>query len=112
MLTPCLACGTYVRSSGTCPHCAAVVGAPSPRRARSAAAALLGLALAGCPADNDTFAQAMYGDIPTDTGVDADEDGWTVEAGDCDDGDATIHPDATETAGDGIDSNCDDSDDT
>jgi hypothetical protein len=49
-----------------------------------------------------------------DTGLyeDADEDGWTRADGDCNDDDATIHPDAIETAGDSVDSNCDGADDT
>ena len=41
-----------------------------------------------------------------------DEDGYTETAGDCDDTDAAIHPNAEETAGDGVDSNCDGADDT
>lgn len=50
--------------------------------------------------------------VETGNREDADGDGWTVAAGDCDDDDETIHPDATETPGDEIDSNCDDADDT
>ena len=43
--------------------------------------------------------------------VDADNDGWDEES-DCDDDDASIHPEAEETPGDGVDSNCDGDDDT
>ena len=39
---------------------------------------------------------------------DLDEDGYSAEDGDCDDGDASVHPGATETCN-GIDDNCDDS---
>lgn len=57
---------------------------------------------------------AIYGTEVTDdtSTADVDEDGWTVAAGDCDDANAAIHPDAEETAGDGVDSNCNDADDT
>ncbi len=34
-------------------------------------------------------------------------DGWTAAGGDCDDGDATVHPDAEEACGDGVDNDCD-----
>jgi hypothetical protein len=40
-------------------------------------------------------------------GVDADSDGWTVEAGDCDDTDATVNPGADEIWYDGLDQDCD-----
>ncbi len=61
--------------------------------------------------DTDTDADT---DADTDTDTDADTDledadgdGFTVEEGDCDDGDATIHPDATEICENGVDDNCD-----
>ncbi len=41
---------------------------------------------------------------------DADNDGFSPCDGDCDDDDDDVHPDAVETPGDGVDSNCDGSD--
>ncbi|MEZ4236595.1 MAG: FG-GAP-like repeat-containing protein [Myxococcota bacterium] len=57
-------------------------------------------------------------DLPPDTGsteppwyeLDADRDGWSPIAGDCDDEDAAISPDAEDVPGDGIDSDCDGTD--
>ncbi len=48
-----------------------------------------------------------------DTGgpVDDDGDGFTVEDGDCDDADASIHPGAEDTWYDGVDTNCDEASD-
>jgi hypothetical protein len=43
-------------------------------------------------------------------GDDVDGDGVTVGGGDCDDGDALIHPGAIDTVGDRVDQNCDDLD--
>ena len=39
--------------------------------------------------------------------TDADEDGWTVQAGDCDDSNPTVHPEAPELWLDGLDNDCD-----
>jgi hypothetical protein len=110
LLHACPTCGCHVRIAdpGGCPHC----GAARPTSSalpRAAAAVLMGLALAGCDGPS-TDAVALYGDVVTST--DDDGDGWALQDGDCDDGDETINPDATETAGDGIDSNCDGEDDT
>ena len=46
-------------------------------------------------------------DTGTPAGTDEDGDGITLEAGDCDDADATIYPGAAEVWGDGIDQDCD-----
>ena len=40
---------------------------------------------------------------------DVDQDGYTVEDGDCDDFNRTVNPTARERTGDGLDSNCDES---
>jgi len=48
----------------------------------------------------------VYGD-PDDSLVDCDQpDGYVDNDSDCNDQDETINPDATETVGDSIDSNC------
>ena len=53
--------------------------------------------------DDDTHADDDDFMVETD----ADGDGWSVDAGDCDDSDPTIHPTAEEIPFDGIDQNCD-----
>jgi hypothetical protein len=42
-----------------------------------------------------------------DEGTDEDGDGWTVEAGDCDDSDIMVNPARDEDRGDGKDNDCD-----
>ena len=79
--------------------------------------ALLGLTACG-DEDKDTSGDtamvpdsgdmALYG-VPF---TDNDNDGWAQEDGDCDDDNADVNPDAEETPGDGVDSNCDGEDDT
>ena len=106
MLSACAGCGA-LRRPGPCPHCGVE---HSLRRAATTAAVVLGLMVAGCDdvgGDKDTSVQALYGVTVTDT----DGDGY-VSPDDCDEGDDTVHPGAEETAGDGIDSNCDGEDDT
>ncbi len=107
----CSSCGCMVKGSPcTCPHCG--VSLCSSVLPRAAAAVLMGLALVqaeGC------FGQPKYG-MPesffdSEQAVDNDGDGYDATL-DCNDEDGAIHPDATETAGDGIDSNCDGEDDT
>ncbi len=107
----CSSCGCMVKSSPcTCPHCGASLC--SSKLPRAAAAVLMGLALAqaeGC------FGQPKYGMpeslIDSEQAVDGDQDGFDATL-DCNDADAGINPDATETPGDGVDSNCDGQDDT
>lgn len=41
------------------------------------------------------------------TAADTDGDGWTVDGGDCNEGDSTIYPQAQDPQGDGIDQDCD-----
>ncbi|MCB9744282.1 MAG: putative metal-binding motif-containing protein [Alphaproteobacteria bacterium] len=112
-LHPCAACGCHVLESAcACPHCGARLKTCS-ATSKTRAALLLGLTTAGgC----FIVGQPEYGVVvpidSLDSQVDADGDGWTVQDGDCDDSNADIHPDAEETPGDGVDSNCDDADDT
>ena len=95
----CAHCNTPVPGS-RCPHCTG-------RRFLAAGpVALLGLTLAACGPGG--FAQAEYGAIVTLE--DVDEDGYNTSE-DCDDTNPDIHPGAEETAGDGVDSNCDGEDD-
>ena len=60
----------------------------------------------------DTGVQPEYGVPDTGMYTDNDGDGYSEADGDCDDDNASIHPGAEETPGDGIDSNCDGNDDT
>ncbi len=128
-MTACSHCNCYCRPSDTtCPHCGAALSRGAGRPQRAAAAVLLGLALSGCPDKSkdsatgtspvalygmpDTGAQAEYGVPDTSAYADADADGWTPAEGDCDDSDDRVHPEATETPADGLDSNCNGDDDT
>ena len=66
-------------------------------------------------ADDDTVGQTVYyydgdgdgygrSDYPIARCTDP---GYPTIGGDCDDGDAGVHPDAADPVGDGIDQNCD-----
>jgi len=54
---------------------------------------------------NSLFVAACVNEIPADC-VDGDNDGWSKDCGDCNDGDASIYPGAPEICGDGIDQDC------
>lgn len=106
MLRACPCCSCYYRvEDGACPHCGSACAAK--RRSRAALLLSLGLGAGGC------LAQDLYGIARTDKVdvADADGDGWLSDE-DCDDDDPEVYPDAPETAGDGVDSNCDGEDDT
>ena len=123
----CSSCGTHVKTADcTCPHCGTKAAC---RSVRTPAVALLGLALAGCTGESDDSGASSSdtsvsdtatndtdtGGMQADYGVpdtDEDQDGYGVYSGDCDDANPAVHPGATETPGDGVDSNCDGSDDT
>ena len=104
----CTTCGEYHFSNRVC-TCSNHKRVPA-----IAMATLLGLT--ACGEDNklpDTAVSALYGAEMVDTAYwDGDGDGFTPEEGDCDDDNPEIHPEATETPGDGVDSNCDGEDDT
>ncbi len=111
-LVACPACTELVvEGSCVCPHCA--FKHPCHARRLSRAAALLGLGMISAGCDGPAV-QSDYSAAWTETAVETDEDndGWSEEDGDCDDDNADIHPEAEETPGDGVDSNCDDEDDT
>ncbi len=117
MLPVCSICGQYVRvGAERCPFCKAVLlQAPPGLRMPSASSVALGLSLvslSACFVGVSKYGVASTGNFETGDGEDDDNDGYLDGEGDCDDENADIHPDAEETPGDGVDSNCDGEDDT
>ena len=97
----CPACSHHVLVSSTeCPHCGASISSGGGKLLMTAGAAMLGLTLgAGCDKP-----QPDYGVPDTGTYTDNDGDGYSEAEGDCDETKADIHPGATETPGDGVES--------
>lgn len=61
------------------------------------------------PGTSGTTPTTTYTTWPTGTvtGTDADGDGWSVQAGDCDDADVAVNPGRDEVVDDGKDNDCD-----
>ena len=57
--------------------------------------------------DTGAFEEDTGGDEIPDEGTDLDGDGYSVEDGDCNDGNPAVNPSASDVAGDSIDQNCD-----
>lgn len=107
----CGACGEFHYTTEiSCPHCESRQHKNT--TTISKAALLLGLSLTACDRLGPE-PMPLYG-APFDTSdllIDEDGDGYDVEE-DCDDTDSEINPGAEETPEDGIDSNCNNDDDT
>jgi len=64
--------------------------------------------LLGCPSSPDysDVKDDFDGHEPEELGDD-DNDGWTTDAGDCDDDNADVNPGASEVCGNQVDDDCD-----
>lgn len=67
-LIACPSCQTHIRTDERiCPHCGSRVHSDTGVVARTTSAVLMGLALAGCPADEDDVIEPEYGTPTTMT---------------------------------------------
>jgi hypothetical protein len=57
--------------------------------------------------DTGSFEEDTGGDETPDEGSDLDGDGYSIEDGDCNDGNPAVNPSASDVVGDSIDQNCD-----
>ncbi len=102
MLVSCSHCTGFVPANiTTCPHCGTQSLDVKPNSKLGSLVA--GVAAAATGGVVAVTLMACYG-APY---VDNDGDGYEATYSDCNDADATIHPDAPDPAGDGIDQNCD-----
>ena len=110
-LVLCTACSTPKSSAeACCPTCCTAKRAARTSLPQVLGVLGLGLTVSAC---GDQDIQPEYGVAIDDTAYeDTDNDGFSPLEGDCDDTDAAINPEATETPGDGVDSNCNGEDDT
>lgn len=70
------------------------------------------LLLLGCHGFMDFRGDTGFTFTDTSSTTDYDGDGYSPRDGDCNDDDAHVNPGVTETPNDGVDSNCDNEDDT
>lgn len=118
LMPRCPSCDGFIPAAApSCPHCdTAPAFPPRPRARRGLARTLLTLAGSGAMA---ITLMACYGAPPFDDPCwDNDSDGYFPACYDeacdpedvycdCDDADPSIHPEAKDPKGDGVDSNCD-----
>ena len=108
----------YLSVESRCPHCAPHARSARAPKTRAGIALLMGIGLLACEEKETDTAEDTAIEIEPEAaalyGVEVvDEDGDGFEYGiDCDDQNPDIHPEAEEIPGDGIDSNCNNDDDT